>query len=63
MDAPTRTCWYALTGAVRSTTFLSAFVGIFQVVYVLDDSYIWVSLGSFFYAAGVLVDLLSFTDD
>ncbi|KAH0704382.1 hypothetical protein KY285_018660 [Solanum tuberosum] len=32
MDAPTRTCWYALTGAVRSTTFLSAFVGIFQAV-------------------------------
>ncbi|KAF3675672.1 putative glutamate dehydrogenase [Capsicum annuum] len=30
MDAPTRTCWYALTGSVRSTTFLSAFVGIFQ---------------------------------
>ncbi|MCD9559850.1 hypothetical protein HAX54_018174 [Datura stramonium] len=32
MDAPTRTCWYALTGAIRSTTFLSAFVGIFQAV-------------------------------
>ncbi|PHU13813.1 hypothetical protein BC332_15018 [Capsicum chinense] len=30
MDAPTRTCWYALAGAIRSTTFLSAFVGIFQ---------------------------------
>ncbi|KAM7491793.1 hypothetical protein LguiA_034714 [Lonicera macranthoides] len=32
MDAPVRTCWHALTGAVRSTTFLSAFVGIFQGV-------------------------------
>ncbi|PHT78108.1 hypothetical protein T459_16160 [Capsicum annuum] len=30
MDAPTRTCWYALAGAIHSTTFLSAFVGIFQ---------------------------------
>ncbi|XP_031106942.1 uncharacterized protein LOC116011679 [Ipomoea triloba] len=32
MAAPVRTCWHALTGAVRSTTFLSAFVGIFQAV-------------------------------
>ncbi|CAK9188028.1 unnamed protein product [Ilex paraguariensis] len=32
MDAPVRTCWNALTGAVRSTAFLSAFVGIFQGV-------------------------------
>ncbi|KAK4572459.1 hypothetical protein RGQ29_030768 [Quercus rubra] len=32
MDAPARTCWLALKGAVRSTTFLSAFVGIFQGV-------------------------------
>ncbi|PIN05693.1 hypothetical protein CDL12_21764 [Handroanthus impetiginosus] len=32
MDAPIRTCWHAVTGAVRSTTFLSAFVGIFQGV-------------------------------
>ncbi|CDP19846.1 unnamed protein product [Coffea canephora] len=32
MDAPIRTCWHAVTGAVRSTTFLSAFVGIFQAV-------------------------------
>ncbi|GER50846.1 mitochondrial import inner membrane translocase [Striga asiatica] len=32
MDAPVRTCWHAVTGAVRSTTFLSAFVGIFQGV-------------------------------
>ncbi|EYU20159.1 hypothetical protein ABFS82_06G053300 [Erythranthe guttata] len=32
MDAPTRTCWHALRGAVRSTSFLSAFVGIFQGV-------------------------------
>lgn len=31
MDAPIRTCWHAVTGAVRSTSFLSAFVGIFQV--------------------------------
>mgnify|MGYP004718185263 CR=1 FL=1 len=31
MDAPIRTFWHAVTGAVRSTTFLSAFVGIFQV--------------------------------
>ncbi|EXC21075.1 hypothetical protein L484_017085 [Morus notabilis] len=29
-DAPARTCWLALKGAVRSTAFLSAFVGIFQ---------------------------------
>ncbi|KAJ0051435.1 hypothetical protein Pint_01342 [Pistacia integerrima] len=32
MDAPARTCWLALKGAVRSTTFLSAFVGMFQGV-------------------------------
>ena len=31
MDTPARTCWHAIKGAVRSTTFLSAFVGIFQV--------------------------------
>ncbi|XP_073296887.1 uncharacterized protein [Primulina huaijiensis] len=31
-DAPVRTCWLAVKGAVRSTTFLSAFVGIFQGV-------------------------------
>ncbi|ESR50279.1 hypothetical protein CICLE_v10031244mg [Citrus x clementina] len=32
MDSPARTCWLALKGAVRSTSFLSAFVGIFQGV-------------------------------
>lgn len=32
MDSPARTCWLAMKGAVRSTTFLSAFVGIFQAV-------------------------------
>ncbi|GAV73390.1 hypothetical protein CFOL_v3_16876 [Cephalotus follicularis] len=32
MDAPARTCWLAIKGAVRSTGFLSAFVGIFQAV-------------------------------
>ncbi|XAR71841.1 hypothetical protein NMG60_11018277 [Bertholletia excelsa] len=32
MNAPIRTCWHAVKGAVRSTTFLSAFVGIFQAV-------------------------------
>ncbi|GAB2272777.1 hypothetical protein Dimus_007596 [Dionaea muscipula] len=32
MDNPARTCWHAVKGAVRSTTFLSAFVGIFQAV-------------------------------
>ncbi|PON71066.1 Mitochondrial inner membrane translocase subunit [Parasponia andersonii] len=32
MDAPARTCWLAVKGAVRSTSFLSAFVGIFQGV-------------------------------
>ncbi|KAK1388434.1 Mitochondrial import inner membrane translocase [Heracleum sosnowskyi] len=32
MTSPLRTCWHAVTGAVRSTTFLSAFVGIFQGV-------------------------------
>ncbi|KAL6530342.1 hypothetical protein OROHE_014695 [Orobanche hederae] len=32
MDAPVRTCRHAVAGAVRSTTFLSAFVGIFQGV-------------------------------
>lgn len=31
MESPARTCWLALRGAVRSTSFLSAFVGIFQV--------------------------------
>ncbi|KAL4363743.1 hypothetical protein GQ457_04G014590 [Hibiscus cannabinus] len=32
MDTPARTCWLALKGSVRSTCFLSAFVGIFQAV-------------------------------
>ncbi|CAI9762329.1 unnamed protein product [Fraxinus pennsylvanica] len=32
MDAPVRTCWRAVIGAARSTSFLSAFVGIFQGV-------------------------------
>ncbi|KAL5569718.1 hypothetical protein UlMin_026293 [Ulmus minor] len=32
MDTPARTCWLAVKGAVRSTSFLSAFVGIFQGV-------------------------------
>ncbi|KAJ4845321.1 hypothetical protein Tsubulata_042071 [Turnera subulata] len=32
MEAPARTCWLAVRDAVRSTTFLSAFVGIFQAV-------------------------------
>ncbi|KAL6977600.1 hypothetical protein U1Q18_026392 [Sarracenia purpurea var. burkii] len=32
MDSPVRTCWLAVKGAVRSTAFLSAFVGIFQAV-------------------------------
>ncbi|PNX93558.1 transmembrane protein [Trifolium pratense] len=31
-DAPFRTFWFAVKGAVRSTAFLSAFVGIFQAV-------------------------------
>ncbi|KAJ1291002.1 hypothetical protein BS78_02G285700 [Paspalum vaginatum] len=30
LESPTATCWRALVGAVRSTTFLSAFVTIFQ---------------------------------
>ncbi|XVE63824.1 hypothetical protein DITRI_Ditri07aG0051400 [Diplodiscus trichospermus] len=32
MDTPAHTCWLALKGAVQSTSFLSAFVGIFQGV-------------------------------
>lgn len=32
MDNPARTCWLAVKGSVRSTAFLSAFVGIFQGV-------------------------------
>ncbi|KAK9144719.1 hypothetical protein Sjap_004622 [Stephania japonica] len=32
MESPSRTCWLALKGAVRSTTFLSAFTSIFQGV-------------------------------
>lgn len=32
MESPAHTCWLALKGAVRSTSFLSAFVGIFQGV-------------------------------
>ncbi|KAJ4956892.1 hypothetical protein NE237_013675 [Protea cynaroides] len=32
MESPARTCWNAMKAAVRSTTFLSAFVGIFQGV-------------------------------
>ncbi|CAK9188036.1 unnamed protein product [Ilex paraguariensis] len=35
MDAHVCTCWNALTGAVRSTTFLSAFVVIFQIAGVI----------------------------
>ncbi|XP_022776460.1 uncharacterized protein LOC111318077 isoform X2 [Durio zibethinus] len=31
MDTPARTCWLAVKDAVQSTSFLSAFVGIFQV--------------------------------
>ncbi|OIW01760.1 hypothetical protein TanjilG_03898 [Lupinus angustifolius] len=30
--APFRTFWFAIKGAIRSTSFLSAFVGLFQVV-------------------------------
>lgn len=30
LESPTTTCWRALVGAVRSTTFLSAFVTVFQ---------------------------------
>lgn len=33
MDEPVRTCRNAVTNAVRSTSFLSAFVGIFQVFF------------------------------
>ncbi|KAL9672980.1 hypothetical protein QQ045_029233 [Rhodiola kirilowii] len=32
MNAPAHICWNAVKNAVRSTTFLSAFVGIFQAV-------------------------------
>ncbi|EPS58646.1 hypothetical protein M569_16167, partial [Genlisea aurea] len=32
MDAPLRTCLHAVAGSIRSTSFLSAFVGIFQGV-------------------------------
>ncbi|GMH09643.1 hypothetical protein Nepgr_011484 [Nepenthes gracilis] len=32
MDNPARTCWLAVKDSVRSTTFLSAFVGLFQAV-------------------------------
>ncbi|KAK8287339.1 hypothetical protein V6Z11_D07G051500 [Gossypium hirsutum] len=32
MDTPGRACWLAVKGAVQSTSFLSAFVGIFQAV-------------------------------
>ncbi|XP_030489338.1 uncharacterized protein LOC115705988 [Cannabis sativa] len=32
LSSPARTCWLAVKGAVRSTSFLSAFVGIFQGV-------------------------------
>ncbi|MCL7045393.1 hypothetical protein MKW94_014772 [Papaver nudicaule] len=32
LENPARTCWLAVKGAVRSTTFLSSFVGIFQGV-------------------------------
>ncbi|EEF51637.1 uncharacterized protein LOC8289682 [Ricinus communis] len=32
MESPAHTCWLAVRDAVRSTTFLSAFVGIFQGV-------------------------------
>lgn len=39
MDAPVRTCRHAVTNAVRSTSFLSAFVGIFQVAFLLASCY------------------------
>lgn len=32
MESPARTCWLAVRGSLRSTAFLSAFVGIFQAV-------------------------------
>ncbi|KAL3647543.1 hypothetical protein CASFOL_008511 [Castilleja foliolosa] len=41
MDSPVRTCWLAVTGAVRSTTFLSAFVGIFQKVALRDHKLVY----------------------
>ncbi|KAJ7125848.1 hypothetical protein O6H91_Y560400 [Diphasiastrum complanatum] len=36
MQAPLHTCWNAVKGAVRSTYFLSAFVGIYQGVICLE---------------------------
>ncbi|KAH9321475.1 hypothetical protein KI387_016114 [Taxus chinensis] len=36
MESPMRTCWNATKGAVRSTSFLSAFVGLFQAVICLQ---------------------------
>lgn len=36
MESPMRICWNAINGAVRSTSFLSAFVGIFQGVICLQ---------------------------
>ena len=36
MESPIRICWYAINGAVRPTSFLSAFVGIFQGVICLQ---------------------------
>eukprot|EP01018_Ginkgo_biloba_P005193 Gb_06424 [translate_table: standard] len=36
MESPMRICWNAIKGAVRSTSFLSAFVGIFQGVICLQ---------------------------
>jgi hypothetical protein len=50
MDAPARTCWLALRDAVRSTTFLSAFVGIFQVA-VNSFEFSYVKMVNMFYCS------------
>lgn len=47
MQAPMHTCWNALKSAIRSTTFLSAFVGIYQVLKVWERHDAMSSLAGF----------------
>ncbi|KAL8232132.1 hypothetical protein R6Q57_001910 [Mikania cordata] len=47
MDAPFKTSCLAVTGAVRSTAFLSCFVGIFQVIHAHILTYLYLKLNKY----------------
>ncbi|XP_021615089.1 uncharacterized protein LOC110616886 [Manihot esculenta] len=57
VDAPARTCWLAVRDAVRSTTFLSAFVGIFQGVICLHRKVATVDHKLVYWVAGGIAAL------